>query len=329
MNENIKAKCDLFVENRNLIHSNFKFDYDTTSVAAALIFTNADKTADIDKIKECRQILKKKASALSSYRNTIELILTSKMSLQEDPEKYIDNVIALTNKIRRSKLLDDSNEIIAAMNVIESGHLDEADAINEKYQEIMKRMRKEHPILTGSEDVPFAMMLALSDKGVDNIITEMEACYSYIKENFKTSKDAIQAMSEVLTLYDTGVDAKCKKTLDIYNSFKESGHKYGKYYEFASLGVLTNLNMDTSSLVSEIGEVAEYLHQHKGFGNWALGSETRLMFAAMMIAGIYCEDNGNLTGPTSGSTIAVIIAEAIALMMLIIMTNNIIIASSN
>ncbi len=54
------------MENRNIINESIKFgQYETMIVAAALVFTNADRKADIEKIKECREILKKKTGALS------------------------------------------------------------------------------------------------------------------------------------------------------------------------------------------------------------------------------------------------------------------------
>ncbi|MBP0966040.1 MAG: DUF4003 family protein, partial [Oscillospiraceae bacterium] len=59
MTENLRNRCELFERNRSAVAGKFMFENGTMSIAAALIFTGADKEADIEKLKECRSILKK------------------------------------------------------------------------------------------------------------------------------------------------------------------------------------------------------------------------------------------------------------------------------
>ncbi len=133
----------------------------------------------------------------------------------------------------------------------------------------------------------------------------------------------------MLTLYDTPVKEKCDKAIDIFNLLKERGQKYGKDYSFASLGVLTNIEMDKNALADEIAEAAEFLHEHKGFGNWALGSEERRMFAAMVVAAVYGEDSANMTSTAITNSIAVAVAEEIAILMLMVSANTAIAINSH
>ena len=321
MHEKVQAKLERFVENRDIIRKASVFVEETMVIATALVFTDAGVTPNIDKIKECRQILKGKAGALSNYRGTIELIVTSKMSLQENPEKYIDDVMALEKKLKSSKVFDYSTEIMAAMLVVDAGRLDEADAIVEKYDAIMKLMKKEHPLLTDQNDMPFAMMLALSEKDTETVIKEMEECYDFMRKNFKAGKNSTQGISEVLTLYDTDVASKCSRAIEIYHVLEERGQKYGKEYEFASLGVLCNVDVDAKALADEIAEAAEFLFEKKGFGNWTIGPDARRMFAAMIVAGVYGEEGKNISNSAVADTIAVVVAEEVALLMIIIWSN--------
>ncbi len=321
MNEKVREKLELFVENRNIINAGTKVGYESMIVAEALVFTNANRKADFERVKECREKIKKKTGALSGFRGMIEPILSGKLSLQADPEKYFDEVLRIYSLINKSKI-DSYEAIIAAMNVIDLNRADEADAVIEKCQTIMNRMKKEHRLITNQEDIPFAMLLALTDKDVDSIIREMEECYVYIRNNFKVGQNSAQGISEVLTLYDTDAKTKCDRVIEIYNLLKEQGERYGKDHEFASLGVLTNLKLDTGTLVSEISEASVFLMKNKGFGNWSIGPAQRLMFAAMLVAEVYGEDTQELNSIASTTSISVIIAGEIISLMLIMWSNS-------
>ena len=319
MNEKIKEKCDLFVENRNIIRKGFKFENDIVTVAAAKVFTDAGKTADVERLKECRAVLKEKVGAFSGFRGMMELIVISKMALTENPSQYFDDVMKVTKLVQKGKIFESSSVELAAMHVVDQGRIGDAEAVTQRYLDIMKRMSKEHPFLTSDTDAPFAMMLALTDKNVDSIIEEMEAIFSYMKDNFKAGKNAIQGISEVLTLMDGGIENKSNRVIEIYNSLKEHGQKYGKDNEFASLGVLADLDMDINAMTGEIAEVEEYLGSNPGFGNFLLGRTERLMFASMLVAEVYGQEGASTTGTAIGSAVATIIAEEIMLMAIVAM----------
>ncbi len=319
MNANVREKIELFAENRRKVHKAFNWDWDMMSVVSGLIFADAGAEADTDKMKECEKILKKKTGVFSAFRNTDSLLMLSRMALSDDPEKYLDTIVELYNKIRKGKVFDDGYMILAAVLLYDQNRVEDADDIIEKYKEIMKRMSKEHPILTGGEDTPLAMILAMTDKDVDLIIEEMEECYGYMKKNFKGYSDPIQGLSQVLTVTGGDMIEKCDKVIDIYNRFKEHGVKYGREYEFTSLGALIGLDVDTDALIDEILEADKLLASYKGFGAWNMDKTTRLMFAAILTAQEYEKDSAGLYATAIGSSLAIVVAEEIALMIVIIM----------
>ena len=170
MNELIREKCDLLASNCSSIHKKFFLEAKLMSVASGMIFTSADREADIDKMKECRKLLEKKTGILSNYRQTTELMILSKMALSDDPEKYLDDVITAYKGISKGKFLENSYMMLAAILICDFERLNDLDDIAAKTEEIMKRMNKEHPMLTDKGDTSFAVLLALSYKNVDTII---------------------------------------------------------------------------------------------------------------------------------------------------------------
>ena len=107
----------------------------------------------------------------------------------------------------------------------------------------------------------------------------------------KAGHDEIQGVSEILTLSNEDVSAKCDKVAELHNAFIEHKAKYGDYYNItASLGVLINLDMDKDALVDEIVELSEYLYPNDGFGEPIMDKKLRLMFAAMLLYDAYNGD---------------------------------------
>ena len=89
MQTEVMEKCDMLVENRNIIYKGFMLEDSLMQVLAAMSFVDRGETADVKAIKRCRKILRKKHSAFSYLRGNNELFISSKMALSDDPEKAL------------------------------------------------------------------------------------------------------------------------------------------------------------------------------------------------------------------------------------------------
>ena len=324
MKDSIKNKVDLLVTNRAKIEKEFKWGYNLMNIAAALVFSAADKEADIEKLKECREILKKNTGAFSAFRDTSEAVIASKMVLADDPEQYLKDVKLVYDKLSKNRMFDSSFLIQGAISIYEAGRMDDTDMIIEKYTELFKKMGKKHPILTSSDDIVFVILLAMTEKSVDRIFDEIEECYTYLKKEIKlkVGSDELQGLGEILALSDGDIKVKSDKVVKLYNTIKEHGVKWGnEYNEFAALGTLIDtssvVDVDENALVDEIVEVSDYLKTIKGFGDWSLDSKQRLLFSAMLVGDSYSDNSAVLSSSTINSTVAMVIAEEVAIMMCI------------
>ena len=108
MTERLRNKCDLFLRNRNAVSKKFMLEKGMMSIAAGLIFTGADKEADIEKLTECRKLLNKHTGFFSEYRDAVKLALLSEMALSEAPEQYIEDVKAVYKKLHKGKFRNNS-----------------------------------------------------------------------------------------------------------------------------------------------------------------------------------------------------------------------------
>ncbi|MBP0966920.1 MAG: DUF4003 family protein [Oscillospiraceae bacterium] len=320
MTDRLRNHCELFERNRAAVSKKFMFENAMMSIAAGLIFTGADKEADPDRLKECRSILSQHTGIFSEYRDTVKLALLSEMALSGDPEQYIEDVKAVYKKIHRGHLKDNSYMVLAAMLICDLGKQEHADEIIEKHHEIMQHMEKLHPIITNSEDISYTILLALSDRPADVILSDINACSDYLKAAFKhkIGADSIQGLSELLALTDGDFRIKCDRVIRIFDALKENKAEIGGGYVFFSLGTLTGIDETTETLVNEIMEANEFLKSCKGFDEKSMDKKDRLMFAVLLTAGSFGTSAAMINNTFISSAFGIIKAKQIATMITIL-----------
>ena len=285
MNEVLKRKCELFEKNCTVISDKFRFEKPIMSIAASLIFAGADREADIEKLTECSNILKKHAGHFSEYRDIVKPALISEMALSDEPEQYIEDVKAVYEKLHKGRFKDNSYMVLAAMLLCDLGRQNAADEIIEKHNEIMRQMNDLHPVLISSEDISYSILLALSDKPVDSVLSDMAECYDYLKKEskIKVGSDSVYGLGEILALTDDGMKAKCDKITALHNLLKENKADTGGY-AFTALGTLVNVEAEPEALVRDILETDAFLSRLKRFDEKNLQKNYRLMFAIILVA---------------------------------------------
>ena len=313
MRNEVRKKCELLAENRQLINKVSLLENSLSVAIAAASFTEKDKTVDVDNVKDCLKMLRKKQGMLSELRGHNELVLASKMALNSNPEGYIDNVISVYKRFQSGKFFGSYFRALAAITICDAGKEAEADSIIEKTNDILNGMKKSHPFLTSDEDTCLAVLLAMTEKSTEEILKELEDSYQYIKKNFAFHENGAYSLSQVLTSLPGDFEIKGEKALSIFKAFSASGSKYGKDYTLASLGVLTNIDLNTDELVAEIIDAADYLKEQKGFGSLSMDKATRLMYGTLIVSSLLSDDSTAASASITGGTIATIITEQICM----------------
>lgn len=316
MRESVRRKIELLAENKKILSEGFRWNNDIVITAASLIYAASDCKVDIERLNACREILKSKVDYFSSFRGSAELIFTSKMALSPDPTKYIDDVIGVYNRLHEGRILDSTYMTIAAACAVEAGRKDDISSIIARHNEIMQRTSKTLNLITSDEGFNLVMLLALCNKDVDSIVNDMEQGYQYIRVDHSYAK-AAQGLGMILALTEGDTKSKCDKALLINHAICERGKHYGEEYEFLTLGILASLDVDVNEMADEITEASALLGNKKGFGNWTIGPEKRLMFAAMLVAEVLSPDGAeNSRSLRSGRSMTLLAAEEVAIVLM-------------
>ena len=129
MNSELMRKLELLASNKKAIDKGFYFEMGMSQVVAGLLFAGAGKEADIEKMKEARKILKKKAGVFSAFRDATELVLLARMAMAPDMEQYIDDLIEVFNVLMKGKVFEDSYMVLTAMIIVDRGRKADAEEI--------------------------------------------------------------------------------------------------------------------------------------------------------------------------------------------------------
>ena len=312
MNQELQRRCELFVDNKNVLDKKFVWDSAMIMPVCAMLHADLDKKVDVERLTECKTLLKKKVDVFSNFRSYAELVLISKMSFSDNPEGYLEQVIQTYNMIKKCKMSSSVYTVLAAMVVVDNVDDVQRESVIEKAAVIYAQMKKDHPFLTSTEDVSFAILMAMSDMPEEKMMSEMENCYKILKAKF-SSANAVQSLSHILAMSEQETVVKCDEVLKLNSRLKEKK----KSFDSNAISVLGGLNMidtDKEKLVAEIIEVDEFLKTQKGFGFWGIGEKQRLLFAASLVMNQYGSGENSAQVTVISSTITAIIVQYTAML---------------
>lgn len=326
MKQELLEKCQLFVENKNVIEKKFAWDSMMIMPVCAFLYTEKNMQIDADKMKACRKLLKGKAGIFSDLRSYSELVLLSKMALCDSPVEYLEQTMSAYDLIKKYKMSGSSFASIAAMLLVDYVDVTEWDEMLKKAQMLYAGMKKNHPFLTGAEDISFAILMAMSDLPVDLMLTEAEACYKLLSKTFSAS-DGTQSLSHLLSVNTQESSMKCTEVLELHRMFKAKKRQFNNT-GIVLYGSLNMLDVDRETIIEEIIEVDEYLKVQKGFGFFGMDAQQRLMYATMLVMGQYNIKNREAQVSIVSSVIGAIIAEYTALLAVAAMMTTVAVTSN-
>lgn len=282
MNPSLQQTCELLVDNKRIFSEAFRWSNDTMNLAAAFLFTAAGRRADPAALSEAEQILKGETGALSVFRGHIKVPLLCKMALSGRPKAFLAQTVMLYERLNLSKWQSNEYKALAAAILCAGGGEGDADNLVLRTREIYDLMKAQHPWLTTGEDMVYAAILAVSGLNVEELAAEAERNYVILKGSFR-SRNAVQSLSHVLAPGEAPAEEKCARVIRLFEGLKKAGCKYGSSYQLSILGLLALLDVPEEQLIQEICEAEAFLKPQKGFGNFSIGREMRLMSAAQIV----------------------------------------------
>ena len=307
MKPELEQLCQEYIANRDAVQKAFRWDNGALFSVCANIFCACGKTADPERLKECRKIIKGHTGFRSKFRSKkVRSILAGMLSLAENPEERMnlanDTFLLLKRQFKKTEYL-----VLTAFLLSDLTDRALTDETVSRGKEIYSLMNRKHRILTDKTDSIFAMLMAFSGKPAEDLTEESETCYQALKKKF--SGGGAQTAAQILSMADGTPEDKVQRVTDLYEALREAGIKYGRSAELAPLAALSLADTPLTALTEEIRDVDEFLKTRKGFeGSKDEDQAQRAMYAVMIVSDQYANtDQVNITVMTN--TIDMLIAK--------------------
>lgn len=178
---------------------------------------------------------------------------------------------------------------------------------------IYDAMKRQHPFLTATDDYASAVILASSNKSIDELINEAERTYSLLKNSGLHSGNGLQFISQILAFDPSSPEEKTNRCIGISNYLKQHKNRVSTMY-YGTIGFLALTGDRWQEAVNEALEAAMLIKERKCA---SLGEkEFCLMIASALICKEYLSAKNS---PGSeflriglGATVEAIIAAQIA-----------------
>ena len=283
MNSDLQNLTVRYLEAREAVKSVFRMESEYSFPAAANLYVVANALVDTERLTDCKRLVRDEAGIFSNFRGSILVPLAAKLALSDDPKARWDraaaNYAVLKEQFLRSEYL-----ALAALLLTDSAQDADVPALAARGKALYRRMKDEHPFLTGQEDSVFAVLLAQSQRSDDELIADMEECYRILDERFPKG-DGLQSASHVLALSPKTPEEKVRRMIALFDGIQNAGGKYGKDRQLPILAALSLGTASEEELVRGIMDLDGLLAQQKGYkGVFGLDRRTRMMHAAMLLS---------------------------------------------
>lgn len=317
MNTELKLRCDLFADNYLKAKQAFKWEYSYLHYLLALMYAQKGLELDIEKIRQCKELIVKNQGAFSNFRGVATLIFSCMLSLRDNAQESFERVLLAYTELKK-QFMPSGYLCIAAFSMeqnIDSAHFEGCAA---RAREVYDKMKADHFLLTSAEDIPFAVMFALTSASAELSAEMMQRSFMRLRERFFTS-NALQSVSHCLALVGDAQQG-ADRLISLYDELKQKKHHFGVDLELVSLALVTsNQNGSTADILIEI---CDYLKTKKGFGDFIMGKRHRLMYSASVLAQMSDGFAATITYENISASIMTQIAATSALTAIMAASNN-------
>jgi hypothetical protein len=153
---------------------------------------------------------------------------------------------------------------------------------------VYEAMKKQHRFLTSPDDYASAVILASSDRQIDEMLKDAEQTYQLMKSSGLYTGNGLQFLSQILVFDSASPKEKADRCMKIVERLKEHKNRVSSMY-YGTIGFLALTGEYWPEAVKEVLEATEYLKERKCHGLWE--REFSLMISAALVCKEYLSQN--------------------------------------
>ena len=281
MQSGILRRTEQFIENRRRIEHAFRMSTPQTHCLCALLLGLDDLDADLAAIRRGKKILKKNTGLFSAFRGLGMAPAAIKIGEQENGVQRLNFAKDSLRKLKAAGFAP-TDYLCPAAFLMAKKH-DCADSIAQNAYAYYLEMRHAHRVLTGGEDVMFAVLFAMCDVDKSVLFSRADAAMEILSRRFKRT-NAAQMASFAIALSEQPAETLAEKTERLYDAVREAGIKNREMLDLPLLAFLAGFDVPEKETGALIAEICTYLRTQKGFSTARVGRSQRLVYSAALAA---------------------------------------------
>lgn len=290
MNAKLEERCRCQIENESSLRKLSSMDSEESIKLGSLLYNAMDITADDDKIYECRKILQSKTGFFSNLRGALQTLILLKMTLADDPEAYIDNIIDTYEKLTKDNGLYGLFSVLSAVIIYDQHGDRNVDEVIAQVLQMFSEVKKINPHLSHESDMAYIALMLLSGKADKSIEEEKDQIFKALTERFGMLADAAQSTTLVLITSNKSTDEKIEEFINIYNALSAKGHATSKKRSASIYGAFIDVEAPKDEIVDAICEVDQFLKSQKGYSALSIRADFRRVIASTLTLQYYTID---------------------------------------
>ena len=281
MQSGTMRRTEQFMENRRRIERAFRMSTPQVHCLCALLLGLDDRDADLDSIRRGKKILKRNTGIFSAFRGLGMAPAAIKIGEHEDGEQRLNYAKDNLKKLKAAGFIP-TDYLCPAAFLMAKFH-DRADTIAKSAREQYLEMRHAHRVLTGGEDVMFAVLFAMYGADKDALSARMDAAMDLLSGRFGRTNPS-QMASFAIAFSEQPADELALRTERLYDAVRTAGEKNREMLDLPLLAFLAGLDVPEKETAALIVELSAYLREQKGFSPMRIGRSQRLVYATALAA---------------------------------------------
>ena len=281
MQGSIVRRTEQFIENRRRIERAFRMSAPQTHCLCALLLGLDDQDADLMSIRRGKKVLRKNTGLFSAFRGLGMAPAAIKLGERDDGERRLNYA---KDNLRRLKAAGfASTDYLCPAAFLMAKQHDRAETVARNAYAQYLDMRHAHRMLTGGEDVMFAVLFAMYDAESETLIARTSTAMDLFADRFSRN-NSTQMASYALALADGEIEALVARTERLYDAVRRSEVKNRGMQDLPLLAFLAALGVSEEETAEKIASVDAYLKTQKGYSAARVGRGQRLFYATALTA---------------------------------------------
>lgn len=308
----MKNRLDVFAENYRIARESFSFNSSMEACGCASALIGRPVPVTKEELLAAKELVKKKTGVLSTFgRGSASQPLIATIAVDPDREYAFEQMLRIYQMLDK-RFIDSDYLVVAAIMIYKNARPVEYEHIVARTRQIYELIRKDHPMITGREDIVNCTLMALSDIAPEILRERCEENFMALKKYYR-SRNNIQYMACMLSIFEGDPDtmaARVSKTSFTLRSLKVSVESCS-FPVVAAISALVGEH-DLEEVCRAIAKVSDRLLEIRGMGPWGAGKAVRNMVAEAIVIDAYMESANSSDAPSKvGNSVSAAIVSSI------------------